>query len=78
MYKTLCILAILPIIALASYPVVSCNNGIGSPVSINIDGCPGPVCEIKRGSNINYNVVFNTRKFIHLQKYLKTLINSKK
>lgn len=35
------------------------GTGAGVPVSISIDGCPGPVCEIRRGSNVNYNVVYN-------------------
>lgn len=38
------------------------DNGAASPIAIRIDGCPGAICEVKRGSVVKYQIDIRTSK----------------
>lgn len=46
------------------------DNGAASPIAIRIDGCPGAICEVKRGSKVNYQIDFRTSMYNCCEKNL--------
>lgn len=44
------------------------DSGAQTPLAIRVDNCPGPICEVKRGDPVNYEVDFITSKHFFLIK----------